>query len=398
MYLTSDEERILRGEHGDSLRKAMEILVAMGKIYDADRLIPITSAHISGISYKNIGDAGLDFLKDFCKGVKVKVKTTINPGGIDFRRWKELGLDEMYVRKQWEIVDVFKEIGADIILSCTPYYAGNLPKEGDHISWSESSAVTYINSVVGAYSNRESGISALAAAVTGRTPNYGLHIKENREPKVRIKVKTKLSDASQYGVLGYIISRIVGNMIPYIEIDGEIDDISLKFLSASLATYGGIPMFHIPRVTPEWRDFTLPKESIEVSGEDFDKAMEYFIDDFDNVDIVWIGCPHVGLDEIRFIADFLEGRRVRSELWITTSRHIYRRAEEAGYISKIVEAGGRVITDTCVVVAPLGSRFKTLVTNSSKACYYTRGVNNYFVRVTSLKKCLETAIEGAWVE
>lgn len=396
MYLTKKEEKILAGEYGEGKQKAMEILLAIGKIYGGDRLIPITSAHISGVSYHNIGDAGLTFLKDFSAMTKVSVKTTLNPGGADLHRWREMGIKEKFIKRQREIISVFKGMGIDITLTCTPYLVGNLPRKGEHIAWSESSAVTYINSVAGAMTNRESGISALAAAIIGKTPRYGMHVKDERGPSLRVKLNVKLNKISDYGALGYALSKRIDNEIPLIEGIGNVDNEKIMMLSASIATYCGLPIFHIPEVTAESRDFVKPYEKVEIDMVDMRDAYEYLNDSFDKVDLVWIGCPHTTLDELKKIAKLLDSKNVNTEVWITTSRYVMERAKKMGYIEKIEDSGAKVICDTCVAVAPLKDIFRTLVTTSAKACYYSRGVNNLMVKVADLEKCINIALTGVW--
>jgi len=394
LYLTSEEEKILEGEYGEGLKKAMEILVAIGKIYDADKLIPIASAHISGVSFYNIGEAGLNFLREFTRGLKVSVKSTLNPSGIDRDRWREMGINKEFVYKQKEIIRIFKDMGVDIILSCTPYLAGNKPEKGVHIAWSESSAVAYANSVLGAMTNRESGISALSASILGKTPNYGMHIKEERRPTIRVKVKVDIRDESGFGVLGYILSNKIDDEIPWIEGLRNIDLNKLKILSASIATYTGLSIFHIPGVTAEWRDFERPVEVVEIDEKDFKDGYEYLRDSFKKVDLIWLGCPHASLDELKKIFNLLRDKKVKTNLWITTSKVVWKKAMELGIIRGIEDSGAKVFSDTCIAVSPLKNRFRNMVTNSAKGCYYARGLNRFKVKVMSLEKCIETALKG----
>ncbi len=201
MYLTKEEELILAGEYGYALQKAMEILVALGDIYGADRLIPIKSAQVAGVSYKNIGDAGIEFLRDFVEaGAKVSVYTTLNPAGIG---------DDEFMEKQMEVLELYRKMGIEVTSTCTPYYGANLPPKfgGDHIAWSESSAVSFANSILGARTNREGGPSSLAAAIVGKTPNYGLHLDENRKATVIVDVKAKVKTFADYSVLATTSAR-----------------------------------------------------------------------------------------------------------------------------------------------------------------------------------------------
>jgi len=176
MYLTRDEEGILDGKEGESCRKAMELVVALGKIYGAEELIDITSAHLSGASYKTIGDGGLKYLEDMVRGgAKVSVPSTLNPVGMDRERWKEMHISPAFAEKQLKIIELYKEMGVSATCSCTPYLGDNVPSLGDHVAWAESSALSFVISYIGARTNREGGPGAVAYAIIGKTAHYGLH-------------------------------------------------------------------------------------------------------------------------------------------------------------------------------------------------------------------------------
>jgi len=161
MYLTKEQEKMLEGEEGEVVEKLMRLLVRLGDIYNADRMIPVGSVQVSGVSYKSIGDPGLEFLEDFAsKGVKVKVLTYLNPAGMDLENWREIGIPADFAEKQNRIISAFKKMGIVITATCTPYLAGNLPRFREHIAWSESSAVSFSNSVIGARSNKPANATA----------------------------------------------------------------------------------------------------------------------------------------------------------------------------------------------------------------------------------------------
>ncbi|HEX9861678.1 MAG TPA: aconitase X, partial [Candidatus Bathyarchaeia archaeon] len=163
MYLPEKEKRMLDGEEGYAVKKSMEILVALGDIYGAERLIAVGSVQVAGVSYHNLGDAGLEFLNELAKDGRVKVLTTLNPAGMDLENWRNLGITAEFAEKQNLVIDAFRKMGIITSCTCTPYLIGNLPRYGEHVAWSESSAVTFANSVIGAKTNREGGPSALAA-------------------------------------------------------------------------------------------------------------------------------------------------------------------------------------------------------------------------------------------
>src|SRR5205823_5447891 len=160
----------------------MQILLALGGLSEAKRLVPITSAHVSGASYKMIGDPGLEFLEDAARDARVVIPTTVNPLGTDLQQWQDLGIPPEFAAKQERIAAAYERMGVRPTYSCTPYHLGTRPALGEHIAWAESNAVCFANSVLGARTNRESGPSALAAAIVGATPEYGLHLDEGRRP------------------------------------------------------------------------------------------------------------------------------------------------------------------------------------------------------------------------
>jgi phosphomecalonate degydratase large subunit len=172
MRLTKAQHH-LREQGSEAQRQAMRILLALAKISDADRLIPITGAHVSGASYKMIGDPGLEFLEDAARDARVVVPTTVNPLGTDLRQWRDLAIPPEFAAKQERIAAAYERMGVHPIYSCTPYHVGTRPVFGEHVAWAESNAVCFANSVLGARTNRESGPSALAAAIVGATPEYG---------------------------------------------------------------------------------------------------------------------------------------------------------------------------------------------------------------------------------
>ncbi len=214
MQLTREEEAILAGEQGEGRQKAMELVTALGKIYGADSLIDITSAHLSGASYKTIGDGGLKYLEDLVNGgATVSVPSTLNPVGMDRERWKEMHISEHFAEKQLKIIDLYGRMGIKKTCSCTPYLSQNVPKFGDHVAWAESSALSFVNSYIGARTNREGGPGALAAAILGKTANYGLHLDENRRPTVVIDADIDGSIFS-YSLLGQAVGMAIGSGIP----------------------------------------------------------------------------------------------------------------------------------------------------------------------------------------
>ncbi len=383
MKLTPAEQKMLNGEYGRATQKAMEILVALGTIYGAEWMVPVTSAQIAGVSYDNLGEAGLHWLSEMANGGgKTRVLTTLNPAGMDIENWQALGISEDFAREQMRVIDAFARMNVVTTCSCTPYLIGNAPHFGQHIAWAESSAVCYANSVIGARSNREGGPSALAAALTGVTPEYGMHLEANRRPGVTVHVEAKLPDNNDFGALGIVMGRKLEQFKekPIVYITG-VDQASvenLKSFCASVATYGGAALFHMRGITPEADRYAAPDETIVIAQADLDEAQQSLINaETDEADFVSLGCPHLTLNEIARIAELLEGKRVTKEFWITTARPIKQMADRMGYTRIIEAAGAKFAADTCCVVAPIKGRFKALITDSAKACYYASGKNKF---------------------
>jgi predicted aconitase len=355
MHLSRTEEKMLNGEEGYAVKKAMQILVALGDIYGAESLIKVGSVQVAGVSYHNLGDAGLEFLNELAKDGKVKVLTTLNPAGMDLENWQQLGISPEFAEKQNMVIEAFEKMGILVSCTCTPYLIGNLPRYDEHVAWSESSAVTFANSVIGAKTNREGGPSALAAALVGKTPCYGLHLDENRVPDIHVKVNTDLTKLSDWGALGYSVGKKAENKIPYITgvKNAEVDE--LKSFCASVVTYGAKPLFYMQGITPGSEKHVPPKDTLTIEDADIREAYDHINDDVSDIDFVCVGCPHCSIKEIADIAKLLEGRKVaeNTELWVATSRFAKQLSDKRGYTQVIEQSGGKFACDTCMAVAPL---------------------------------------------
>ncbi len=361
MHLTKDEERILSGEKGENYAKMMSILVKIGEIYGADKLIPITSAQISGVSYNTIGDAGLHFLNSL-KDIKVAVKTTLNPLAFDDRYLDTLQVDAQLFKKQMEIIKAYKNMGVKTTATCTPYYYDNVPKLGEHIAWAESSAVIYTNSIIGARTNREGAVTALASAIIGKTPNYGLHLDEERKATHIVELDFE-PEGEDFPLLGLLIGKEVQG-IPYLKIKGNYDD--FKLMGAAMAASGSIAMYHVESFTPEYKNAMQDKvERIGIEKDEIEK-MKKIVD----VELVAIGCPHVSPTELRRIAAFVKGKEKKKgvEFWIFAARSVWKNHKDLVRI--IEDFGGKVMVDTCVVVSNAGKIFHKIGTTSGKAAFY----------------------------
>ncbi|UCH37535.1 MAG: aconitase X catalytic domain-containing protein [Candidatus Bathyarchaeota archaeon] len=394
MYLTQEEEEMLEGEHGIVTQKSMEILVTLGEVFGAKKLERVTSTHISGISYKNIGTHGLSFLEEWANnGAITRVPSTINPAGMDIEQWSSLGVDQTFAEKQIRIVNAFKKMSTQKSLTCTPYLIGNTPRMGEHMAWAESSAVAFSNSVLGARTNREGGPTALASAITGRTPVFGYHLTEQRAPTHEIHVNTRINGVLEYSTLGYYVGKSLGTCVPLFQGIQAPSLEEMKALSAGLAASGAIALFHIQNVTPEANQaaenqmerVNVDKKSLNNTVENLSTEEEY--------EHICIGCPHCSIKEIAEIARKIAGKKVKRKLWIFTARIISEEAKRRGYLSIIERAGGKIVSDTCMVVAPMREMgLRGMVVNSCKAAHYVPNTCQIPITMKSLDDCLAIAL------
>ncbi len=393
MYLTKEEERAYDGEQGWANQMCMKILVRLGELYGASRLIPASWAHVSGVSYKTLGDSPIDFLKAMANtGAKVSTRATLNPQSLDPEYLKRKVTSEL-LEKQLSIIEQFDKMGFTQSLTCTPYYLEK-SEAGSHLAWAESSAVVFANSVLKSWTNREGGPSALAAAITGKTPNYGVHHAENRQPQVFVDIDLPLRNETEYGALGVFLGRMLRDRIPAIKGLDNAPEIGLKQLGAGLASTGMVNMF-------EWNDVTAEKtahanERITIERRDVDDTIEGLSTSADmEADLVFVGCPHCSVHEIECVAAMIENRKVKPglEFWVCTSQCAKQQAKKS--VERIEKSGGHVLTGVCTVVSwteALGIR--TIMTNSAKTAYYAPTLNKAKTILAPAEKCVQAAFRG----
>jgi predicted aconitase len=385
MQLDRDDERILAGEQGETLQKMLELLVALGKVFGAERLVPIKSAQVSGASYKTIGKYGLEWLNSL--DAKAVVPAILNPIGMPRGRWQEMGVDPDFAKNQQAVVAAYARLGIALECTCTPYYLRET-SFGDHLAWSESSAVSYANSVIGARTNREGGPGALAAAIVGKTPCYGLHLGENRKPQVVIDVQGASRDwtVADYGALGYHTGKLVGNRIPYFTgIRPERDQ--LKALGAAMAATGAVALYHVEDVTPEAqknRSAIRGLEKITVERKEIAKIFKEV-----PVDAVALGCPHCSPEELGTLARLIAGKRVKLPLYVFASQGVIDASRKS--VDIIERSGAKVYADTCMVVSPVMERYKGIMVNSGKALAYVPDMCGGVARIGTTEDCVKVA-------
>ena len=391
MQLDKYDQALLDGEYGETKQKMMEILVSLGKIYDAERLIEVKNVQVSGASFKTIGDAGLEWLNSLSG--KAVVPSFLNPIGMPREGWESLGISQEFGRKQLEVNAAYTRLGIRPSCTCTPYYF-TLIERGDHLAWSESSAVVYANSVLGARTNREGGPSALASALTGKTPEYGLHIVKNRLPEIEFRLAdpeaAKSWTQAEYGALGIIAGAISGNKIPLFKgIRPKAD--MLKSMGAAMAASGAVALFHVEDITPEARFPFFKKHFAEDEREVITIENEEIKELFSELEpeAVAVGCPHLSRDELQELADLLDGRTVKMPFYVFAAAEMKSSCADA--VSRIQKSGARVIPDTCMIVSPLFEKRGCVMTNSGKAFTYLPGMCDTVPRLGSLEDCVRVA-------
>jgi predicted aconitase len=330
-------------------------------------------------------------------GGRASVLATLNPAGMDIENWQALGISPEFAASQARVIDAFAQMGVLTTCTCTPYLTGNLPHYGEHIAWAESSAVCYANAVIGARTNREGGPSALAAALTGRTPAYGYHLDAARRPELTVQVSARVDGTDTFGALGKSIGeRLEGTAqkpICFIRGISQASGNQLKAFCASIATYGGAAMFHMQGITPEAAAMQVPEQSIHISQADLDATRRNMSDALPTeVDFVSLGCPHLSVQEIARLAELLRGKQVRKEFWITTARPTKSIADQMGYSAVIEASGAKFAVDTCCVVAPIKGRFHAMATDSGKACYYAYAKNKFKTLLRSFDDVVAEAL------
>ncbi len=376
----------------------MELLVAIGDAYESKRMIPVTRAHAASSGQE--GD--LYFVELLANGgARCKISTTTNPVyDIPYFHGEFANIPKGEADVAKRVMEAYKRVGAILSWSCIPYLAENIPLFGETVAFSESSATPYVNSVIGAKTNREAAQSALASGVIGETPEYGLHFTRNRKGTVLVKVAVALKDEFDYSLLGYWVGKQIGYGIPVLTGISERPSTE-EFISfcAMANVSGAISMFHIPGFTVEAPTLKeafqgdKPQDRIQVTERELKLAFDELQSTNEDPEFVMLGCPHYTLKQFGDLADLLSGKHVRKNVpfWVCTSATTKTLAEKTGYIEIIEKAGAHVVVDTCIdEPCWIAYKQKTGMTDSPKCAYYRRFKN---ARVQNLKDCVEAATE-----
>ncbi len=420
MLLTDEEKRMQDGEFGSGVQKAMAFLVEYGEAFDAQKMIKVDSSHIlpDPVDWLNALTEGMD---DF------QIMTTIHSGSpYSTDHVEELGLLEgeggFAVEQNMIALDIYKNKGAFLTMTCAPYLMGNMLKKGNVFTWAGSSGIIFNNSLIGARGNRESGVSMTCSAITGRTP-YMLNIRPGgRRAEVLINPRgldfENFTDA-EFGAMGYYIGEIAKEKNVVVDtLPKPISFEKLKYLLSPMPVSGAVPMCHITGITPEaptLDDALLgqkPKITVTVEPKDIKAATEQLTTaEGSSVDVVMLGCPHLTIREMKEISAMLEGKSVSPnvKLWLNTNEGVYVLAKRMGYTDILEKAGSIILRDICIAMFPFGKLkdpVHHVATNSARCAHYmVRGGLGEIVGQKvmgslygSTKTCIKAAVSGKWEE
>lgn len=410
MKLTSEEQKMLDGAYGPSVQKSMQILTTLGEIYGAEEMIPIKSVHMPGSSIVVAGEAATSFVEQMGENhTAMAAFTTLNTGAMDMDQPRRLGFSEETIRQQQRLTGAYQRMGAVACHTCTPYLIGHCPKFGEHVAWGESSAIAFVNSVLGARTNREGGPTALAAAIAGRVPAYGYHLDQNRLGQFLVRVETPLADIADYGALGYWVGTRVESGVPvFTGIPGDVTVDQLKSLGAALASSGAVALFHIVGVTPEAPTLEAafggsePKACWTVGEAELRDAYQQLSKQQGQpVSLVAMGCPHSSLQEIMYVAELVKGKRVKTAFWMLCAQPVKHLAQRSGHAQILEEAGITLVCDTCPVLGAMAQPMErigmtAMATNSAKLAHYAPGQWDIPTYYGTTEQCVQAALKGVF--
>ena len=411
MQLTDQQQQILDGARGTFLATCMRWLVEWGDAMGAQRLVPVTNTHalvtvpgnlVHGAGEKPL-EAAMELLRSACRH-PVCCQSTSHITFAHEQQYAEIEMPPQQVAAQQEVMRLARDAGFLMTYTCAPYLVGNVPLKGEICAWTESSAVVYANSFLGARTTRHGTESAIAAAVLGWVPEFGVLLDENRQATLQVEVTAELHSPTDWGALGYFTGKESGLEVPVLTAPSRPSQEDAKQLCAALASGGGVTMCHVVGATPEAPTLEdalggKPPRRRIVFGEKErrDAYRQLRTHTAPEIDTVILGCPHASLHEIAQIADCLRGKHLAEgvTLWVCTAYATRAAAERLGYATMISDAGGYLFCDTCPTNS-MRLRAKRIVTTGFKQAHYARGMIRAEVIVDHLQGCLNAALTGRW--
>jgi predicted aconitase len=409
--LAPEERAILGGERGAAARRALEYQIKVGEFWGAKRFVPVTNVHMMG-DIEVMGDGGLQWLKDTAAlGARCAVGTTTNARCVDFAHCERLGQDAGEVAKERELIACLRRMDVVTTDTCINYQTVYQPHMGEHVAWGDTGTVIYANSVFGARSNFESGPAALAAAITGRTPEYGFHLDEHRRGGFTVALNARLDDLADWGAVGKLVGEPHQSYYSVPVFHGfhrtpTADE--LKHLGAALASYGSMGMFHFVGATPEAPTLEAalgrraPAERLTVTDADIERVYAgYGLGDGDARLVVFSG-PQQSLLEMKQLAALFDGRRVKegADCFVTTSGGVLAQARALGYAKALEDAGVTLLEGVCFYIlqnlSPMrvAHQWTNMVSNSAKIVNII-GAHRFNTILRRTRECVDIACTGA---
>ena len=409
MYLNALDQERLHGKLGKAMQFAMETIVTAAHIDQADTLIDISFAHIDACFYN--GRAHLDFVNYMLEhGATLAVPTWTNNGLValnDLSVRDPLASREMDEARQ--LMLAYVKLGCNPVWTCAPYQLPGRPELGAHIVGSESNAVSFYNSVIGARSNKYGDYLDVCAAIVGRVPLSKLHRDDARAAQLLFDVsnigQSIRNNDLFYHLLGHTVGRKCGNLVPAIlGLSDDCNEDDLKAISAAASSSGSVPLFHAIGITPEaatleaaFQGNRVP-QTIELKVADLQQARaELGQNSAQKLAGIALGTPHFSYTEFERLVELLDGRKLHTGLvcYLTTSRHVLQQAQQQGWTDALQQAGIKIITDTCTYFSPAINGLQgKIMTNSAKWAYYAPGMLPVEAVIGSLSECVESAVSG----
>lgn len=389
---------MLAGEKGPGVALAMKVVTETASQMGASRLLDISSAHIDSCLFHGI--AGLDFARRLLDGgARTAVPATLNIGALDLLHPHLYRGPAETATLARELMKIYEQLGCAPTWTCAPYQLATRPDFGEQVAWAESNAVVFLNSVLGARSNRYGDFIDISCAVTGRAPASGLHLDEGRLAAIEIRIEDDLPTESEwlYPILGCVVGEIAGTSVPLLRgLPPGMSEDRLKALGAGAATTGSVALFHVVGSTPEALDpLSLPVVSsitkFEITMSDINQMRATLSNAAGAIpDAVSLGAPHYSATELEVLVEMLAGRKVRKPTYVNTGRGVIGQRPDLALA--LEEAGVLVVTDTCTYLTPiLDPDVRVVITDSGKWAYYAPGNIGVGVIFASTWECVETA-------
>jgi predicted aconitase len=408
--LTDEERGWLAGEGGPSRALAMRLVLAMARAARAERLLPISSAHIDGCLYH--GTVGLDFAERLAAGGgRVDVPTTLNVSSLDLLHPELVTLDEATRIAARRLMDAYVALGCRPTWTCAPYQLPDRPALGQHVAWAESNAIVFANSVLGARTDRYGDFIDICGALVGRVPAAGLHLDAERRACVVLTIDGVADGAFEhdelYALVGHIVGRQADSLVAaLVGLPPTTTEDQLKALGAAAASSGAVGMFHAVGVTPEAATLAdalgggRPERQVRIGPADLRRAWQELstVTDERRLAAVSLGTPHMSLSEFERLTPLLRQTTIdpRVTVYVSTGRDVWQQVVARGWDDVYRRSNIQLVVDTCTYITPIlrVEPGAAVMTNAAKWAWYAPANLGVEVRFGTLEDCLLGAATG----